>query len=183
MDFFLPLKGNLISLFLSLEHKTPNRARERREEQKQTLSDLSLCLLRKSAPRAQVLLLRVLFFSLSVVLSLWKMKKERGGKKHLLMNCEKAVFYERGINFETTSSFFYLLSSQSFGSFLPHAALFLGCFLFAFFQNEKSIIDNTLFWKLSLLIRLGRIIHTNFSLLYSSFCKDARVTQRELKVV
>ena len=156
-SFFLPRKQNL-SLSLSLEHKTPNRAYARRTSlfrftrMKKPLSDLSLLLLllllRKSAfERAQVLLLlsfvRIRCFSLFRLLG--KMK----------------------LSVRAFSSSFFILSFSL--RVLVLEALFLHQLWLneCFFQNErtKKSID-TQHPLLSLTVFVGKL--SSFDSFYST---------------
>ena len=120
-SFFLPRKQNL-SLSLSLEHKTPNRAYARRTSLfRDENEDLSLLLLlRKSAfERAQVLLLlsfvRIRCFSL--FLFAWK--------NEAFCPCFFVLFFH---------SFFFVESSRFGSSFSPPA---LNKKLFSKREDEK----------------------------------------------
>ena len=155
-SFFLPLKQNL-SLSFSRAQNTQPRAREellpRREWR--PLSDLSLLLLllRKSAQRAQVLLLscknKSCCFSLFCLLGKMKLSLQK--------NCSYTVSGSCVLFCPLFNSFFLRVR---FGSF--------ECFFQPTRGRKSRSTPNTLFsrllWENSLLsllsIRLGRIIHT-----------------------
>ena len=155
-SFFLPLKQNL-SLSLSLEHKTPNRAREknffRDENDDLSLTSLFFFFFFERARREHKFYysrvrIRVVVFLSSVCLEKWSFLS----KKTALSQFLSCVLFCPLFN-----SFFLRVR---FGSF--------ECFFQPTRGRKSRSTPNTIFsrllWENSLLsllsIRLGRIIHT-----------------------